>query len=151
MIAAGVGCRAGCPPADIIEALTRAVELEGLVLEDVQALFSVEAKRAEAGLLDAAELLGKRLVLLPHAALAAQAGGTLTRSAAVAARFALPSVAETAALAGAVELAGEVPFAGHVACASNGGTRARLLAPRQVAGGAACALARADRGEEAGV
>lgn len=129
MIAAGVGCRAGCSPADIVEALTRAVELGGLGLGDVEALFSTEAKLGEPGLLDAATQLGKRLVLLPHAALAAQAAGALTRSAKVAARFRLPSVAETAALAGACTLAGA--------------RQARLIASRQVAGGAACALARA--------
>jgi cobalt-precorrin 5A hydrolase len=146
MIAAGVGCRAGCSPADIIEALTRAVELGGLALGDVQALFSVEAKAAEPGLSDAAAQLGKRLVLLPLAALAAQAGGALTTSAAVAARFQLPSVAETAALAGAVELAAEGSVAGTLG--SNAAARARLIAPRQLAGGAACALARADRADE---
>jgi cobalt-precorrin 5A hydrolase len=130
MIAAGLGCRAGCPPADIILALTRAVEQQGFALADVQALFSSEVKGAEDGLRRAAEQLGKPLVLLPHKALAAQAGGALTTSAAVTARFELPSVAETAALAGALALAG-------------GSVNVRLLAPRQVAGGAACALARA--------
>jgi len=128
MIAAGLGCRRGCSPTDIIQALTRALELEGLAVADVQVLFSVAPKATEAGLHAAAAELGKRLVLLPEATLAAQASGALTASAAVAARFDLPSVAETAALAGAVELAG-----------ANG--RARLLGPRQVAGGAACALA----------
>jgi len=147
LIAAGVGCRAGCPPADIIEAPTRAVERGGLALGDVHALFSVEAKAAEPGLFDAAAQLGKRLVLLPLAALAAQAGGALTTSAAVAARFQLPSVAETAALAGAVELAAEGGFADTIG--GNGAARARLIAPRQLAGGASCALARVDSaGEE---
>jgi cobalt-precorrin 5A hydrolase len=72
-------------------------------------------------------------VLLPAAALAAHAGGAASRSPHVLARFELPSVAETAALAGAFEL-------GH--------RRApvRLLAPRLLAGAAACALARAEAG-----
>jgi cobalt-precorrin 5A hydrolase len=130
MIVAGLGCRAGCSPADIILALTRVVEQQGLALADVQALFSSEAKGAEDGLRQAAEQLGRPLVLLPHEALAARAAEALTTSAAVEARFELPSVAETAALAGALALAGSA-------------AQIRLLAPRQVAGGAACALARA--------
>ena|SRR5688572_12473967 len=128
MIAAGLGCRKGCSPTDIIQALSLALELEGLGVADVQVLVSMAPKATEAGLHAAAAELGKRLVLLPESALAAQASGALTASASVAARFDLPSVAETAALAGAVVLAG-----------ANG--RARLLGPRQVAGGAACALA----------
>jgi hypothetical protein len=65
---------------------------------------------------------------LPHAALAAQASGALTVSDAVTRRFELPSVAETAALAGADALA-------------RPGTSVRLLAARLVAGSAVCALA----------
>jgi cobalt-precorrin 5A hydrolase len=130
VIAAGLGCRAGCSPADLILALSRAVEQAGVSLADVQALFSVDVKAAEQGLSVAAEQLGKLLVLLPQQALAAQAPSVLTTSAAVTARFDLPSVAETAALAGAVALSGPT-------------AAVHLLGPRQIAGGAACALARA--------
>jgi len=133
VIAAGIGCRSSCPCADIIAAVRRAVAASGVDWGDVRALYSAEFKAGEANLRQAADALDKPLVLLPAAALAAQAGGAASRSPQVLARFELPSVAETAALAGAFEL---------------GQRRApvRLLAPRLVAGAAACALARAEAG-----
>lgn len=131
MIAAGLGCRSGCSPADIVAAVARAVAASGCSLADVRALYSAEFKAHEPGLCAAARELDKPLVLLPGAALAEQAARASTRSARVLGRFALPSVAETAALAGAFEL----------------GQRrapAQLLSARQAAGGATCALARAE-------
>jgi cobalt-precorrin 5A hydrolase len=131
VIAAGVGCRAGCAPADIVAAVRSAVAQSGLCLADVRALYSAEFKASEPNLRRAADALEKPLVLLPAAALEAQACGAASRSPQVLARFELPSVAETAALAGAFEL---------------GQRRApvRLLAPRLVAGAATCALARVE-------
>ena len=128
LIAAGIGCRAGCPAADIVQAVTRSVERHGLSLGDVQALYSAERKAAESGLHAAALALGKPIFFLPQAALAAQASGALTVSDAVARHFELPSVAETAALAGADVLGPP-------------GASVRLVAARLVAGSAACALA----------
>jgi cobalt-precorrin 5A hydrolase len=128
MIAAGVGCRSGCAPADIVAAVRGALAASGLCLADVRALYSAEFKAGEAGLRGAADALAKPLVLLPSAALAQQAGGAATRSPEVLSRFELPSVAETAALAGAFDL-------------GQGRSPVRLLAPRLVAGAAACALA----------
>lgn len=131
MIAAGLGCRSGCGPADIVAAVRGAVAAAGLRLADVRALCSADFKANEAGLRSAADALDKPLLLLPPAALTEQAGGAATRSAAVLARFELPSVAETAALAGAFALAGRR-------------SPVRLLAPRLVAGAATCALARVE-------
>ena len=128
VIAAGLGCRVGCCAADVIAALRLALARDGVDLAAVRALYSAEFKAAEQSLRHAAAELDKPLVLLAHATLAAQAPWALTASAAVAARFDLPSVAETAALAGAFEL----------------GERrapARLLSPRWVTGAATCALA----------
>jgi cobalt-precorrin 5A hydrolase len=133
MIVAGIGCRAGCSAEDIVEAVRRAASRDGIALEDVIGLFSASFKAGEHGLQHAADLLEKPLRLVPTAALAAHASQTLTVSSAVAQRFALPSIAETAALAGAVELGGR-------------DARARLLSGRSVAGGAACALARLEPG-----
>ncbi len=133
VIAAGLGCRASCSAADVIAALHMALTHNGLDVSAVRALYSLELKRGEESLRRAAAELGRPLILLARAALAAQASRALTASAAVAARFDLPSVAETAALAGAFEL----------------GERrapARLLSPRWVAGAAACALARVELG-----
>ncbi|HTV21251.1 MAG TPA: cobalamin biosynthesis protein [Polyangiaceae bacterium] len=129
MIAAGLGCRSGCPTADIVAAIARAAAASGVSLAEVHALYSAEFKADELSLREAAEALAKPLVLLTEAALAARAEGALTRSAHALARHALPSVAETAALAGAFEL-------------GERSADVRLLGPRQVAGAAACALAR---------
>lgn len=131
MIAAGVGCRSGCLPADIVAAVRSAVAASGVCLADVRALYSGEFKADEPNLRLAAEALDKPLVLLPTAALAAQAGSAASRSPQVLARFELPSVAETAALAGAFELGAQR-------------SPVRLLAPRLVAGAATCALARVE-------
>jgi cobalt-precorrin 5A hydrolase len=131
MIAAGVGCRSGCAPGDIVAAVHGAVAASGLCLADVRALYSAEFKASEPNLRRAADALDKPLVLLPTAALEEQAGGAATRSPQVLARFELPSVAETAALAGAFEL-------------GQRRSPVRLLAPRLVAGAATCALARVE-------
>ena len=130
MIAAGFGCRAQCSAADICAALELALRDNGASATEVGGLFSTELVAAPA-LREAAATLGKPLVLLPWAALAAAAPAALTRSARVLERFGLPSIAETAALAGALELGRG---------SARGG--ARLLAPRLAAGAATCALAR---------
>jgi cobalt-precorrin 5A hydrolase len=133
VIAAGLGCRSGCPAADIIAAIERATAASGVSLGEVVALYSGEFKAHEASLRQVAEALHKRLVLLPRAALTAQQHAALTRSSHALARFELPSVAETAALAGALELGVQTGAA-------------RLLGARVVAGSATCALARVEEG-----
>jgi cobalt-precorrin 5A hydrolase len=126
MIAAGVGCKRGCASDDVLRALEAALASAGRVLSDVQALYAPEFKAEEPGLSAAAHQLGKPLRLLTMADLQLQAAHALTHTEHVSARFGVPSIAETAALAGACTR--EDP-------------RARLLGPRQVAGGASCALA----------
>jgi cobalt-precorrin 5A hydrolase len=133
VIAAGIGCRAGCSAADIVAAVSEAAARSGVSVSDVRALCSADFKAGEAGLHEAAAALGKPLRLLSRAALAAEAAFALTASSHVAAHCSLPSVAETAALAGAVELGVER-------------ARAKLLSARSLVGGAACALARLERG-----
>lgn len=133
MIAAGVGCRVGCSVEQVILAVTQALDTAGRTLDDVRALYTADFKATEAGLLGAAELLDKPLVMLPLEQLKAHASAALTASARVAARFGVPSVAETAALAGASTFA---------PC----GAQTRLLGPRHVSGDATCALASAERG-----
>ena len=138
MIAAGFGCRPSCSAADICRALALALEAQGARLADVAGLFGAQLA-APPGLLEAAATLDKPLVLLPLPALALAAGGALTRSARVLERFGLPSIAETAALAGALTLArSRTPGASP----DEGAGSARLLAPRLAAGAATCALAR---------
>jgi cobalt-precorrin 5A hydrolase len=133
MIVAGIGCRAGCSAADIVAAVHQAAAHNEIAIGDVVGLYSGDFKAREAGLQRAADLLEKPLRFLTAAALGAQASRALTVSSAVARRFSLPSVAETAALAGAAELGGRP-------------AHARLLSARSVAGGAACALARLEHG-----
>lgn len=129
MIAAGIGCCAGCAAEEILRAIELAAADGGVALGAVRVLCSAEFKRAEAGLRRAAEALDRSLVLFEPAALAVHAPGALTRSSAVEARCGLPSLAETAALAGAAALA-------------PAGSPVRLLGPRRVTGRASCALAR---------
>lgn len=133
MIVAGVGCRAGCSVEQIMGAVTQALTAAGLTLDDVRALYTADFKATEAGLLDAAELLGRPLVPLPLEQLKAHSGATLTASARVTELFGVPSVAEAAALAGASTFA---------RC----GAQSRLLGPRHVSGDATCALATAEHG-----
>jgi len=132
VIAVGLGCRLGCTSADLVAAVQQLLALQHVALDAVGGLFSADFKADSAALEHAAQLLGKPLQLLSTASLAAQSALALTRSAAVSERFGLPSVAETAALAGAFELgARRAP--------------ARLLSARQIRGAAACALACAER------
>jgi len=119
ILAVGVGCRRGAFAEDIV-ALVQTM-LAGRSGE--AKLFSLDEKRDEAGLVDAAALLGLALEFLPRALLAAQNGRVQTASALSMQQFGVASVAECAALAGA-------------------GTGARLVAPRQKLNGVTCAIAR---------
>ena len=130
MIAAGLGCRSGCSLEDVLAALTQALDRACRDLADVTLLCSARFKSKEPVLERAAEQLAKELLLLSEDELAAHAPHAWTSSPRVAALFQLPSIAETAALAGAFALGGRaVPV--------------RLLCARQVAGGATCAIATA--------
>lgn len=116
--AIGVGCRKGASA----EAIIRLVEATAAGLTPVVGLFTIEDKRDEAGLSEAAESLGLPLVFLSRAALAAVADRIVTLSPTALARFGVPSVAEAAALAA---------FAGH----------ARLIIPRRAEEGVTIAVA----------
>jgi cobalt-precorrin 5A hydrolase len=131
MIAAGLGCRAGCATDDILAALAAALARAERSLVDVHALYAPEFKASEKSLQVLAQRLDKPLLLLPMAALRAQQGATLSTSQHALQRYGLSSVAETAALAGAC-------------CLPGAGERPRLLVPRCIAGGATCALAIAE-------
>ncbi|WP_084484877.1 cobalamin biosynthesis protein [Methylosinus sp. LW3] len=87
------------------------------------ALFTIESKRDEKGLHDAARQLNLPLVFLPHKMLLARKDELLTRSPRVEALTGVGSVAEAAALVGA-------------------GTGSRLLGPRLASAGVTCAIAR---------
>ncbi len=121
MIAIGVGCRKAAPAADIL-ALVEAALAD--VPDGVRpsGLFTIAAKRGEPGLEQAAASLRLPLVFLDPAVLQLVAGGARSCSRRVEEMFQLPSVAETAALAGA-------------------GQGAVLLVPRRSCATATCAVA----------
>ena len=117
MIVAGLGCRRGCPAADLVAAVQRAAGQSGLA---VGALAAPAFKAHEPGLHQAALSLGIPLLLMDDAAMRAAQPRCPTRSAAALAATGLASVAEAAALA------------------ASGGV---LLLPRLAVGSATCALA----------
>ncbi|MBS1167036.1 MAG: cobE [Proteobacteria bacterium] len=117
-LAIGVGCRKGVSA----EAIVRLVAAVTAGLAPAVGLFTIEDKRDEAALSEAAERLALPLVFLPRVALAAMADRIATPSSAALDRFGIPSVAEAAALAA---------FAG----------RARLIVPRRTEAGVTVAVA----------
>lgn len=121
-IALGVGCRKGCPSDAIVALARRALQLAGHDGEPA-ALYTHQDKAVEPGLVLAAAELGLPLVFLGAKDLMGASAHVETRSEKVLALFGVPSVAETAALAGA-------------------GDGARLVVPRISEGGASCAVAR---------
>ncbi|HVZ31462.1 MAG TPA: cobalamin biosynthesis protein [Polyangiaceae bacterium] len=128
MIAAGFGCGKGCSMQDVLDALALSLRGPGLSFDQVEAFFTLEFKAGEEGLGRAARHLARPLLTLSLEQLAAHSQAALTHSAVVLARWGVPSIAETAALAGAARAAPGTPAA-------------RLLGARQSAGRASCALA----------
>ncbi|OYD84207.1 cobalamin biosynthesis protein [Azospirillum brasilense] len=123
-IAAGIGCRAGCP-GDEIAGLVRAACEEAALDEPARRALQLAApmrKRNEAGVAEAARLLALPLRFVDDSALAAAQDRAQTRSARVEAAVGVASVAEAAALAAA-------------------GPGSTLLLPRRSTPRATCALA----------
>ena len=125
--AIGLGCRKGVS-GEVIASLVREA-LAHIEQPGVVALFTVDAKRTEAGLAQAAQALAMPLHFLTQEALVAVADQAQTRSLRVESLFGVPSVAETAALAGA-------------------GPGAVLILPRITRDDATCAIARAAQPQE---
>ena len=121
-IASGLGCRTGVS-GEVIASLVRQA-LARIEQTGAAALFTVDAKRDEAGMAHAAQALTMPLHFLTQEALAVVADLAQTRSPRVEALFGVPSVAETAALAGA-------------------GAGAVLILPRIARDNVTCAIARA--------
>ena len=121
-LAIGLGCRKGVS-GEVIASLVREA-LACVEQTGAAALFTVDGKCAEAGLAQAAQALAMPLHFLPQEALEAVAHLAQTHSPRVEALFGVPSVAETAALAGA-------------------GPGAVLILPRIASDNVTCAIARA--------
>lgn len=101
LIAIGVGCRKDCPADEIVALIRESLAL--LPERKPNGLFSIAAKRDEAGLVAAAAVLGLPLAFFEAEALRACAKGASHVSERVEQMYGVPSVAETAALAGAGE------------------------------------------------
>ncbi len=121
VIVAGVGCRRGCPAGDVVAVVRDAERRAGCA---VGVLAAPAFKRSEAGLAEAAGMLGVPLLWVSDAELARAQPGCVTRSAAALRATGFASVAEAAALAGS----------------------RTLLLPRIVHGAATCALATVSEG-----
>ena len=119
-IAVGIGCRSGVAATAIV-ALVREAFAQAAVSPDGATLFTIDAKRDEAGLARAAAELGAPLRYFSRETLAALK--TPTQSGYSFAAFGVSSIAESAALAGA-------------------GDGATLIVPRIARDGVTCALAR---------
>ncbi len=115
----GIGSRQGVAAEAVVAAVTAATRgLEGTPA----GLFTLDRRAAEPGLVAAADRLGLPLAGLSPAALAVRSPDAITRSARSEAAAGVPSVAETAALAGA-------------------GPGSRLVRPRVVHAGITVAVA----------
>lgn len=119
-IAVGLGCRSGVAASAIV-ALVHEAFAQAALPPDGAPLFTIDAKRSEAGLTRAAAELGAPLHFFSRETLAAVK--TRTQSAHSLAAFGVSSVAESAALVGA-------------------GDGAVLIVPRIARDGVTCALAR---------
>ncbi|CAO3452832.1 cobalamin biosynthesis protein G cbiG [Azospirillum argentinense] len=124
IIAAGIGCRAGCP-GDEIAGLLSAAFAEAALDEGARRAVQLAApmrKRNEAGVAEAARRLALPLQFVDDSALRTVQDRVQTRSARVEAAVGVASVAEAAALAAA-------------------GPGSTLLLPRRSTPRATCALA----------
>ncbi len=118
-LAIGIGCKTGVSAGAIISLIEKAC---GQIDGKPAALYTAEEKCAEPALGEAARRLGLPLVPIARAALKEAAPRAVTKSSRVLALFGVPSVAETAALAGA-------------------GPGSQLVLPRVSADGVTCAIA----------
>jgi cobalt-precorrin 5A hydrolase len=124
LIAIGVGCRRNCSGILIAQLVSRALGSwpTDLPKPPRRSLFTIEDKRGEIGIHEAALALGVDLVFLSREALREAAPRTQTRSARAEALFGVGSIAEASALAG-------------------GGPNATLVVPRASENDATCAIA----------
>jgi cobalt-precorrin 5A hydrolase len=120
-VAIGIGCKRGCSSEAIVALIERAIAAAACASAP-SALFTHEAKQSEAGLASAAKALGLPLVFLDAQVLRQASLRAATNSPRVMRMLGLPSIAETAALAGA-------------------GPASVLLVARVSEGGASCAIA----------
>lgn len=123
-VVAGLGCRRGCGPDELLDLLIHSLARHELTVDNLAGLASVEHKHNEASLHRLAERLGLELVFFSPEQLVAYQ--TLTGDSALSqATTGSPAVAEPCALALATRL----------------GSAARLLGEKSRSASATCALA----------
>jgi cobalt-precorrin 5A hydrolase len=125
MIALGIGCRRNASASEIDAVIAQALAAASLAADDIAVVATAVEKLREPGVIEAANRLGRPLLGIATADLAAVADLAVTRSDLVQHLKGVPSVAETAALAAA-------------------GRTARLILPRVANGSATCALAQGE-------
>ena len=124
IIAIGIGCRKGCSGEALIRLVSQALAEwpQHFAEHGVRKLFTIDDKSDEAGMKQAADLLGIELVYLSREQLNAVMPRTNTYSARAQELFGVGSIAEASALAGA-------------------GDNAVLIVPRVSSDNASCAIA----------
>jgi cobalt-precorrin 5A hydrolase len=124
LMAIGIGCRRNCSGATLAQLVLQTLQAwpSNVPKPRLQVLFTIEDKRLEPGIGDAARALGFEVVFLARAALRDAMPRTRTRSARAQELFGIASVAEASALAG-------------------GGPNAALIVPRTSKNDATCAIA----------
>lgn len=136
----GVGCSRGAGAREILSLLDASLEEAGLSKASVAALASIDVKRDEAGLVEAAERLGVQILF--HTAQALSAVEPPNPSEVVMEAVGTPSVAEAAVLASGAELmvekrkskmatvaVGRLPVRGRLALVSLGPGDDALIPP----------------------
>jgi cobalt-precorrin 5A hydrolase len=121
-IAIGVGCRKDCYVAEIIELVHVVLEKSNLTISDIGVMATGWMKEDAEVIIHAAEALDLPLMIIPKEKCDAMSGLAETKSEKVIELFAIPSVAEVAALAAV-------------------GKNARLICPRISSALASCAVA----------
>lgn len=150
-LVAGVGCSRGASAEEILTLLESSLREASLSIKSVATLASIDAKRDETGLLEAAEQLGVPLRF--HAAEALSAVDTPNPSNVVRAAVGTPSVSEAAVLVSGAELVlekrksamatvaiGRLPVRGKLYLVSLGPGEDALIAPLACEALAASAL-----------
>ena len=127
-VVAGLGCRRGCGPDELLELLIHNLRQHGLTVENLVGLASIAHKHDEAGLHELAERLNLELVFFSPEQLAGYQTPT-SASALSQATTGSPAVAEPCAMA----------------LASRLGSPAQLLGIKKRSASATCALATFDR------
>lgn len=126
-IAIGVGCRKDCYVGDIIELVHVALNKCDITISEVGVMATAWMKEGAEVIVHAAEALDLPLVVIPKEKCDELSGLAQTQSEKVIELFAVPSVAEVAALAAA-------------------GKNARLICPRVTSQTASCAIAISEGG-----